>query len=680
MDARPRPYPLSLLEATFLQYLAPKIVVVGDDKQVSPRAVGVDHAELQGLANRFLFDDRYRASWEDPKRSLFDEARMRFGDLVTLVEHRRCVPDIIGFSNRIAYEPDGIRLISVRQTGSDALEPVVPVLVPDGFLRGEVNRVNPPEVDAVVVQVEVCIADARYDDLSFGVVSLTGPHQAKLIEKELMDRVDPREWEARDLRCGTSPDFQGSERDVMFLSMVAVLDEGRRYAPLTGEMYVQQFNVAASRAKDQMWVFHSVRPEELTNHDDMRYQLLDYCYGVSRRRLESGDGRSTSPVPEDHLVSPFDSLFEQRVHNRIFDRGHTVIPQYEVGPRRIDLVIVGAHGRLAVECDGDHWHGPDRYGHDLARRRELQRCGWQFFNVRESEFNIDASRALAPLRALLEDLEICPHGALAPERPDVTTESPTPPSVVDDPLDESAGIPIAPAVPSPSSFEEVARLAEDPPATPGSKEDENEPPEPIQLDLEQEGSPSGAEPMEDPASQAVGESPSKGALPSYSSWSTGDRLPDPLTASPSELAQGLRQIVEVEGPVLGDRLYQLYVTSAGGSRVGAKIKRVLNRASSASERRGDLVADNPLAEAGQIVKTFRLPNQPEVEMRELGPRTIHHVPPAELGAVLEMVREPADDEETWFRRVLKLYGLSRLAWPTRRRLEACTALVRRTDG
>src|SRR5699024_10143179 len=30
------------LEASFLQYLAPKIVVIGDDKQVSPAAVGVD--------------------------------------------------------------------------------------------------------------------------------------------------------------------------------------------------------------------------------------------------------------------------------------------------------------------------------------------------------------------------------------------------------------------------------------------------------------------------------------------------------------------------------------------------------------------------------------------------------------------------------------------------------------
>ncbi|QNP54730.1 ATP-binding protein [Tessaracoccus defluvii] len=111
------------LEATFLQYLAPKIVVIGDDKQVSPAAVGVDQQQLRDLAAQYLHDDRYKDTWQDPQRSLFDEAAMRYGGQLTLVEHRRCVPEIIGFSNRIAYEPNGIRLIPVRQFGSDRLAP-----------------------------------------------------------------------------------------------------------------------------------------------------------------------------------------------------------------------------------------------------------------------------------------------------------------------------------------------------------------------------------------------------------------------------------------------------------------------------------------------------------------------------------------------------------------------------
>ena len=47
------------IEATFLLYLAPKIVVVGDDKQVSPSGVGQDRQQLIDLGHQFLsgFDD-----------------------------------------------------------------------------------------------------------------------------------------------------------------------------------------------------------------------------------------------------------------------------------------------------------------------------------------------------------------------------------------------------------------------------------------------------------------------------------------------------------------------------------------------------------------------------------------------------------------------------------------------
>src|SRR5690606_25923731 len=127
----------------------------------------------------------------------------------------------IGFSNRVAYEPEGIRLIPVRQYGADRLEPVVPVFLRNGYTQG---KINPVEVDAIVEQIEKCIADPRYDGLTFGVISLLGRAQAKAIERKLLERIEPEEWAARDLRCGDSADFQGAERNVMFLSMVAAIE------------------------------------------------------------------------------------------------------------------------------------------------------------------------------------------------------------------------------------------------------------------------------------------------------------------------------------------------------------------------------------------------------------------------------------------------------------------------
>ena len=36
------------------------------------------------------------------------------------------------------------------------------------------------------------------------------------------------------------------------------------------------------------------------------------------------------------------------------------MPQFEIAGYRIDLVVEGMQGRLAVECDGDAWHGAER--------------------------------------------------------------------------------------------------------------------------------------------------------------------------------------------------------------------------------------------------------------------------------------------------------------------------------
>ena len=394
------------LEATFLQYLAPRMVVIGDDKQVSPTAVGVDQQQLRDLASQYLADDPYRSAWQDPQRSLFDEAKMRFRGLLTLTEHRRCVPEVIGFSNRVAYEPDGIRLVPVRQYGADRLEPIKAVNV-GGTVEGTTNKVNATEVEAIVEQLEKCLADPRYDGKTFGVISLLGAAQAKAIERRLLERVAPEDWAARKLQCGDSPDFQGAERDVMFLSMVAGASD--RIVPLTREMFVQRYNVAASRARDQMWVFHSIPLAALSNPEDMRFQLLDHCYGVMS--ADRSEGVLTSTVPPDVRVEPFNSLFEQRVANRLVGLGYAVAPSFSVERLRLDLVVVGAVSRLAVLCEGDTWQGAPGYERDLATQRDLERCGWHLHRIRESAFYANEPRTMAALLSRLRALDIAPKGA-----------------------------------------------------------------------------------------------------------------------------------------------------------------------------------------------------------------------------------------------------------------------------
>jgi superfamily I DNA and/or RNA helicase len=64
---------------------------------------------------------------------------------------------------------------------------------------------------------------------------------------------------------GSPASFQGDERDIIFLSLVTAHNHSRK--ALTTDKDKRRFNVAASRAKDQLWLFHSVQLEALTNHN-----------------------------------------------------------------------------------------------------------------------------------------------------------------------------------------------------------------------------------------------------------------------------------------------------------------------------------------------------------------------------------------------------------------------------
>lgn len=296
------------------------------------------------------------------------------------------MPEIIRFSNDLCY-PD-TPLIPLRQYGPDRLIPLQRILVSGGYREGSDNRtINRPEADAIVEKIAELCADKRYADRTMGVVVLQGEAQAGLIEGQLLERLGAEEMERRRLVCGNPYSFQGDERDIMFLSLVAASNQ--RIGPLTRAADERRFNVATSRARDQMYLFHSVTRDDLSV-SCLRRRLLEFfegtkpqkIAGINREELERGALQDNRRVVKPPM--PFESWFEVDVALEIGRRGFNVIPQYEIAGKRIDLVTEGGQARLAVECDGDEWHGLDRYEEDIQRQRQLERCGWEFFRVRES--------------------------------------------------------------------------------------------------------------------------------------------------------------------------------------------------------------------------------------------------------------------------------------------------------
>ena len=131
-----------------LYYLAKKILVVGDDKQITPEAVGIPLDIVNRLKQEYLYDFEY-ASSSLPDNSLFEHAKLRSGkNMITLREHFRCMPEIIKFSNDLCYAETP--LIPLRQYTSNRLIPLEHVFVENGYREGSGNSVvNPPEATAI---------------------------------------------------------------------------------------------------------------------------------------------------------------------------------------------------------------------------------------------------------------------------------------------------------------------------------------------------------------------------------------------------------------------------------------------------------------------------------------------------------------------------------------------------
>lgn len=403
-------------ESLILFYLAKKVIVVGDEKQISPSNIGVDKDQAKSLLRQHLNGIELAETF-DVDSSLFDHGQIRLGKRITLLEHFRCMPEIIRFSNDLCYKG---ALVPLRQYPPKRLAPYVARHIPYGKREGGPQSArNEAEAEAIVDTIAACCADPMYKDKTMGVISLLGEYQARLIERLLLKRIGAEEIERRRIVCGDAYSFQGDERHVIFLSLVVAVkdDESRGFSALTKLSDMQRFNVAASRAQDQLWLFHSVMPEEVGNPECMRYRLLTYFYDQARHAAKSvgldlGELRhfAASPDRPEEAPAPFDSWFEVDVYLRIIDRGFRVIPQYRAGRHSIDLVVEGKT-RLAIECDGDRWHGPEKFDEDMARQRQLERAQWRFWRLRGSTFYRDPDAALLPLWARLAELGIEPMPA-----------------------------------------------------------------------------------------------------------------------------------------------------------------------------------------------------------------------------------------------------------------------------
>jgi hypothetical protein len=371
---------------------AKKAVIVGDDKQISPETVGVDQGVIQGLINKHL-KSIPQNQWFDLQTSLYDTALRVFQNRLMLKEHFRCAPEIIGFSNMLCYSSE-IKPLRYPKFSEALYPPIVAVKAKDGY-RERNKAINAPEAELLVSKIVECCKDRKYKGMTMGVISLLGDVQSELIQSMIREKIGEEEMMKRRLICGDAYSFQGDERDVMFLSMV--ISRNVKFAPLTKESDIRRFNVAASRAKNQMWLFYSVELEDL-NKACVRHSLLNYCLNYEKYNKK-----------DRNLECVFQSKLQKDVYNMIKDKGYVVVPQIKVGGYKIDFMIEGSGNRAAIICDGGIINESVDVEENMEAQLSLETIGWSFFKVRGGEFYYNPEKTMEKLWNKLNRIGIEKH-------------------------------------------------------------------------------------------------------------------------------------------------------------------------------------------------------------------------------------------------------------------------------
>ena len=379
-----------------------QVIVVGDPKQLPPttffdRAAGetTDFSEIEDLES--ILDECLAANI--PHKRLTWHYRSRHESL-------------IAFSNNRYYEG---RLVTFPSPATED-RAVRYMHVPDGAYERGGARVNKGEARAIVTDIVRRLREPRFmvEKSSLGVVTFNSEQQ-RLIEN-LLDherRAHPeietffsRDWH-EPVFVKNLESVQGDERDIILFSVAYGPDAAghitQNFGPLNLDGGARRLNVAITRAREELAVFATLRPEQIDLSRAKGEGVRDFKHFLEfAQRGPRALAEASAPTGREE-----DSDFERAVRQALEARGWIVHPQVGVSGFRIDLGVVhpDAPGRYlaAVECDGATYHrSATARDRDRLREGVLRNLGWRVRRVWSTDWWMDAERAIARLQAQLE--------------------------------------------------------------------------------------------------------------------------------------------------------------------------------------------------------------------------------------------------------------------------------------
>ena len=298
-------------------------------------------------------------------------------------------------------EPGKIRPLRDK-TDSNLLPAIVPWRV--DIPNYEFGDFNQYEADAAINLINAMLKQPEYKNKTFGLISMrSSKGEIDRLRNLVTERIDPQAIEAHDIICGSSAEFQGDERDVILMLLCDAPAPGqlvRLMRPEANEDAVmKRYNVAVSRAKDQLWVLHSFDPASQLQHDDIRALLFNWIK-IS----------SSTDCDEARIRNLADSEFEIAIAKALLERGYKIEQQHEVGSFRLDIVVHGKNDSVALECDGERFHSSDdAIRRDMERQAILERNGWRFIRIRGGEYYRDPQKTIERVCRELSEKNVLPN-------------------------------------------------------------------------------------------------------------------------------------------------------------------------------------------------------------------------------------------------------------------------------
>ncbi len=234
-------------------YRAKNVLITGDPNQLR-------HYSFVSKAQQNKALDKYELSsdkiFDYRNRSILDIFLSKVGEqeqVTFLREHFRSTPSLIEFSNQYFYDQQLEIIKSTPEfTGTSQIE----------YHHVEIGQrnekgVNELEAKALVTKLTVLITDCieKGECLTIGVISPFST-QVTYLNSLIREHLDLELIKKFNLLCGTPYHFQGSERDIILLSL-GVCDETHHSAFIHINK-PEVLNVSITRARKYQYVFGSL--------------------------------------------------------------------------------------------------------------------------------------------------------------------------------------------------------------------------------------------------------------------------------------------------------------------------------------------------------------------------------------------------------------------------------------